>query len=100
MSKVKTILDEDDFRVDLELEGEYLFVHCHIKTWAPSVLKKLRLGFNELKQMAYLEGYDNLYTYTGNNRWCKLLDDNFKHISDITVLGQDYEVLGWGLKQD
>lgn len=96
MSQIKTILDNEDFKVTLELEGEdILFVHCDVFTWTPSVLRKLRLGFSELREMAHSQGYDALYTFTQNKRWCDLLDNSYELIDNINVLGQEFEVLKW-----
>ena len=96
MSKYKTIIDNEDFKVGLELEGDdILFVHCDVHKWSPSVIKRIRLGFQELRTIVTDGGYDTLYTYTQNRRWCDLVDKSYTFIANIEVSGESYEVLGW-----
>lgn len=88
----RTYKETDDFRIWLEDINDQLVVHVAIFNPTPSVLKQIKEGWAELMIDCYFEGYEDVFTYTKDNRI-------IKYIGNAKLIGQaeDYEVWKWEL---
>lgn len=90
----RTYIETDDYRIWLEDINDQLFVHVTIYNSTKSVIESIKEGWAELLIDAYFQGYEDVFTYTQDNRIIKLIGGAIK-------VGQheDYEVWKWELKQ-
>lgn len=88
----RTYKETDDFRIWLEDINDQLVVHVIIYNSTPSVLKQIKESWAELMIYCYFEGYEDVFTYTKDNRI-------IKYIGNAKMVGQaeDYEVWKWEL---
>ena len=88
----RTYKQTDDFRIWLEDINDQLVVHVIIYNSTPSVLKQIKESWAELMIDCYFQGYEDVFTYTKDNRIVK-------YIGNATMVGQgaDYEVWKWEL---
>jgi hypothetical protein len=95
---VKKVYEDEDFSVVLEEWSSILFLHCYVDNYSKSVKKKMLDIFEELKQACFYNGWEELYSYTPNGKFARMLPgaekiDSFKQ-GDV-----EYEVFEWVLKQ-
>lgn len=75
-----------------KIEGE-LHVHCNVKKWSPSVLKRLYVEFVMLRADAISDGYEEMFSISPNPKFCELFG------AESLGTYKDYEVMRWDLKQ-
>lgn len=90
----RTYIETDDYRIWLEDINDQMFVHVTIYNSTKNVIESIKEGWAELLIDAYFQGYEDVFTYTQDNRIIKLIGGAIK-------VGQheDYEVWKWELKQ-
>lgn len=90
----RTYYENDDFRIWLEDINDQLFVHVAIYNATPSVVKTIKERWAELMIDCWFDGYEDVFTYTKDNRI-------IKQIGGAEKIGQheDYEVWKWDLRQ-
>lgn len=94
----RIVYEDDDAKVVAEVIDGLLFCHCFVKEgMSRDTLRKWKRWWAILKEEFYIVGWDELYTYTPNIRWCKLLDKDFEHVGTIDRDGKQIEVLKWVL---
>lgn len=94
----KTYYEDDDFHVYLELIGEQLFVHVVIYKTSKEVIKRIKEKWEEVVVEAWFEGFEDLFTYTNDNRIINIIG-NAEKLGDHHINGKDYEVFKWELRQ-
>lgn len=96
----ETILyEDDDVKVGAQVVDGLLFCHCYAKRgMSRDTLRKWRRWWGILKEEAWISGFDDIFTYTPNLKWCKLLDNSYEHIDSIDSPNGKLEVLRWELK--
>lgn len=90
----RTYAETNNYRIWLEDINEQLFVHVTIYNSNKSVINQIKEGWAELMIDAYFQGYEDVFTYTKDNRIIKM-------IGGASKIGQheDYEVWKWELRQ-
>lgn len=88
----RTYKETDDFRIWLEDINEQLVVHVEIYNSTKSVIKQIKEGWAELLIDSYFDGYEDIFTYTTDNRIIKLIGGAEK-VGEY----EDYEVWKWDL---
>lgn len=90
--KRTTYYEDDDIRVFIEDIQDQMFVHVAIFNANKSVIEKVKEKWGEVVMKVYLDGYDNLFTYTKDNRIVNM-------IGGAERIGQykDFEVYKWEL---
>lgn len=92
-------IDNDYYRVVLEDCDSYLFVHVDVFKWSPSVLKMMKCDWEELKYDAYMNGYDNIFTYTQNMKYSKLIDNSILEAGNfVDPIEGEFTVGYWPLE--
>lgn len=88
-----TYYQDEDIKVYLEEINEQVFVHVAIYNFSKSVLNKIKAKWGEVVQKMYINGYEELFAYTKDNRIVKMIGYPEK-------IGQheEYEVWKWELK--
>lgn len=95
--QISLLYTGEDFISHAEYAGGFLFLHCEVKVWNKSTLKKIRRGVKMVQESALKRGYDKpLFTYTQNPRWVKLIGG--KYANEFDAEGKHYEVYKWELK--
>lgn len=67
MNDLFTYYKDEDVRIQFQNLGGYIFMHLDVYNWSPSVLKKLRKGFSELRVKFQEEKVDLVFA-TGDNQ--------------------------------
>ena len=90
----RTYYETDDYRIWMEDINDQLFIHVAIYNSTKTVVTEIKEKWAELMIDAYFNGYEDVFTYTQDNRIIKM-------IGGATNIGQynDYEVWKWELKQ-
>lgn len=96
MHQLVTLCETEDFLAKAEVIDNILFLHCDVKRNTVSSLKSVREGFSILKEEAYLHGWDEMYTYTQNGRWVRLIGGQYQQT--VIVNDKEYEVYKWEVK--
>lgn len=89
----KTYYQDEDFRVYLEYFSDQLFVHVHIHNFNRDVLKRIKEQWSLVMIDAFMEGFENVFAYTKDNRIIKMIGNAIY----IETAG-GYEVWKWELK--
>lgn len=95
--QTRTVYEDEDFSVVLEERCSILFLHCYVDNYSKSVKKKMLDVFEELKQAAFYNGWGELYSYTPNGKFARLLPGAEK-IDSFEEGGTEYEVFEWVLQ--
>lgn len=92
----ETIIDNDDYTVDLEYSYGCLFLHCDVHNISKSVFKRMINDWLDMEEALHAEGFDRVYavpqdkkgfiSYTGWDKFCT-----------VPHLGVDREVYVWEL---
>lgn len=90
MSKV--YYEDDDIRVWTENINDQAFIHVGIFNMTKGVLEKIKEKWGELIISLYFEGYENVFTYTKDNRIIKLIGG-----AEYVDSAKGYEVWKWDL---
>lgn len=96
MHRIGVLCETDSFVAKGEVYNNLLFLHCEVKKNTKSALKEILSGLEILKEEAYLAGWDEMYTYTQNPRWVRLLGGIY--LTEIVIDEKRYEVYKWELK--
>jgi len=84
--------------MELEYLDGCLFIHCDVESFSASSLKTMKLVWGWIKESAFMQGYDHIYTYTKNLKFALMVDGSGKVIDEFNLDDEDYEVIKWDLK--
>lgn len=84
--------EDNDIRVWTENINDQAFIHVGIFNMTKNVLGKIKEKWGELIISLYFEGYENVYTYTKDNRIIKLIGG-----AEYIDTAGEYEVWKWDL---
>lgn len=68
-----TYYEDDDIKVYLENMSDNVVIHVAIYNMSKAVLRKIRAKWGEVVQLAYYDGYENLFAYTKDPRIINLI---------------------------
>lgn len=90
----RTYYETNDYRIWMEDINDQLFIHVAIYNSTKSVMTEIKEKWAEFMIDAYFNGYEDVFTYTQDNRVVKM-------IGGAINVGQynDYEVWKWELRQ-
>ena len=90
------VWETDNYRVSIESEMGYAFLHCTVKHWSKSVLKELQGMIGPVLDWVYDQGYDGLHAYTENGKMARLIP-GAKKVSEFTRYNSDVhlDVFKW-----
>lgn len=88
----KTYYQNDDFKVYLENINDQVFIHVGIDKATKEVVSLIKQVFAEVVLKMYFLGYEELFTYTKDNRIVKMIG-GAKYLDSH----QGYEVWKWEL---
>ena len=88
--------NDDDINVDLQYLNGDLLLHCTVNgKYSKRVKEKLQEQFMVISELAYMEGFEEMFSYTQNLKFANL-------IYPCEVIGEvphsDYKVVRWDLK--
>lgn len=86
---------DDNFSLEYEVFNGCLLLHCEVKTWNASVLRRCYSVFSDLQKNAFLKGYEKLITVTPNPKFAKLFNGTM--VNEVEYGGEKYEVIEWDL---
>ena len=92
----KVFYEDDDCTVTLEELDGHLFVHVAVYEFNKAVLKKLKELWADIKNRAYMSGYDNIHTYTKDMRIVKFFK-GFVKLGEFDLPTGKFEVVQWEL---
>lgn len=94
---VKTILDTEHYEMKEEVLNGVLFYHIYVFDLTPSVYKKMKTKWEEVKHKAREQGWDAIHSYTQNHSFVRKFGG--VQIAKVTGLtGEEYGVYRWDLK--
>lgn len=88
----ETYYEDDDIKVYLENMNDNVVIHVAIYNMTKSVLRKIKAKWGEVVQLAYYDGYENLFAYTKDPRIINLIGG-----AEYVGEGDGYEVYRWDL---
>ncbi|AJT60717.1 hypothetical protein [Citrobacter phage CVT22] len=92
--QIAALYTGEDFISYAEYAGGFLFLHCEVKVWNKSTLKKIKEGIKLVKKYALTIGYDKpLFTYTQNPRWVKMIGGVYS--DEFDAEDKNYELWKW-----
>lgn len=97
-SIVETFYDDDDLKIEVELNNDILFAHALVKNSKLSSMKKLKQVWEIGKRYAWLNGFDCVHTYTSNTRFVEFLGGGEK-LDEVEFEGNKLGVYQWQLQQ-
>lgn len=92
MSRI-TIYEDEDFRVQGETLAGQFFIHVDAHNYSKSVRKKMDLVWKDIKEEAWLNGWDFIFSYNTNTKFAKLFGG--QKVIDDDLPG---EMCVWALK--
>lgn len=92
----KTYYEDDNFKVTLEELDAELFVHVQFFKFSLSILRTALKVWAEIKAKCYWLGYENIYTYTAEDRMQKFFPGS-KVAGEFSWIGKEFKVLQWEL---
>lgn len=95
-----TYFEDDDLKVTLEELDGNLMVHVTIYSFNREVYGKLLYLWGQIQERAYWQGYEEIYTYTLDNRVPGILQSDGEQIGVFQKDGHQYKVWKWDLKSD
>jgi hypothetical protein len=91
----KTIHEEAPFRLSYEEEQGELFIHVEIYEAKKSVLERILWEFAKFKAWAYFQGYEEIYSYTKDNRLFRIF--GAEEVGEFVLKNEKYKVGKWVL---
>lgn len=90
------VWENDDYRISMEECCGYVFLHCRVKNWSKSTLKKLVGMRPEVLKWSYENGFDGFYAYTHNSKMARMIP-GAKKVSEFVSSGTGLhlEVFKW-----
>ena len=75
--------------------------HLGVNKFNKNVLEQIKIVFEYLKDDIYLEGYDEIYTYTFEEGMLRMLKhfDGHEVMGEVTIGGVEQTVIKWDLEQ-
>ena len=65
-----------------EIEG-LLYVHVDVKQFSKVVVEYLQALWDQIQMDAWYSGYDDIFSYTKNSKFVKLIDKDFVYVADV-----------------
>lgn len=96
MSK-EVVYEDDDFALEEQIEQGVVFIHLLVYRFNKTVLKKMQGMFQVLKGTYKEDGYGEIFAFTPDPKFCRLIDPSAKTIESGVVRGKKMEVLVWDL---
>ena len=94
----ETYLEDEVGSVILEKLNGNLFVHIYVNVdLTPDVVRYMRSVWEMLQWDAYWSGFDDIFSYSENERFIKLMDKEFKpvkKIGHVTLFHKELEDYG------
>lgn len=97
MYKTATYYADDDFEMKVELYEGTPLVHLQLYRASKTIIDKVMQVWAEIKALAYMDGYEAIYTYTQDNRMFRIFGAT-KVPGSFNYKGKVYEVGKWELK--
>lgn len=89
--------EDEEVKVAYEEFKDMVFLHCEVKVWRLSVLKKLYRLFASLGDFLVKKGYKEMATLTPNPRFAKLFGGTTRQYLEVN--NEKVEYIVWELKQ-
>lgn len=89
--------DDSNIHIGYEEINGYLFVHVTFTTFSKEILTKLKKVWWEFQARAYFDGYEEIFTYTQDDRIIKLVG-GATEINDKELDRINYRMFKWELK--
>ncbi len=84
---------DDDFKICTKDTEEGRFVHCYVRRWNKGIMRRCAEVFCDVKDKAYEDGHDTIYTYTQNTKFALIAGGKYLH--SVEFKGKVYEVYSW-----
>lgn len=91
--EIEVIYKTSDYEVALENYQGSLFIHVEVFKNSLGTIRELKGKFEELKSLLVEVGYENLWAYSKNNKFCKLFG-----ATDKGSLDNGLNLYNWHLK--
>ena len=91
-----TYYEDEDFKLECNDVFNESYLHCEVKKWTLSSLKKVFRIFAQLLNEKEQEGVTRLVTVTPNPKFASLLGGS--HCETVKQEGIEYEVYQWVLR--
>lgn len=82
----------DDYNVSLELCAGYIFVHCSVINYKPSVHKRIKKLLSDLSDWCYNMGYSDIHAYIANPAFLLSVVPTAQYDMSFEHNGIEYEV--------
>lgn len=97
MSKLTVAYDDGNIVIRFEDLGGERCIHVDVDTITPSVVRRLKEVWEDIRVVCKREGYSYVRSYTQNKKFCKLATPCFNEEGILEHNGKEYEVLRWDL---
>lgn len=95
--KKATYYADSDFELTVEMYNGTPLIHLQLYRATKAVIDKVMKVWAEVKALAWMDGYEAIYTYTQDNRMFRIFGAE-KVPGTFNWKGQEYEVGKWELK--
>jgi hypothetical protein len=92
----KLFYSDEDVAFEYEEDGTRLALHCEVRRWSPSVLKKSYRVLGDFMNQKRKEGFDKMITITPNPKFAKIFGGT--SVGEVDYNEMKYEVVVWDLK--
>lgn len=93
----KEFYNDGDIIITLEEADGNLMAHVTINSASKASVEELLRQWNDIKHRAYWQGYEEIYTYSGEPRMFNLVRGG-QEVGEFEKDGQTYKVWKWELK--
>lgn len=93
----RTFFENDDYKIYLEEIQDNVFIHVAIYNPTPSNIKEIKKKWGDIVVRMYFLGYEDLYTYTKDNRIVKMIGGAILVAENVKFQNEEYEVWKWDL---
>lgn len=95
--EVEELLSTEHYEMKQEIVNGVLFYHIDVFDLTPSIYKKMKAEWENIKQRAKEDGHDAIHSYTQNHSFVKKFGGvQIAQVEDLT--GEIYGVYRWELK--
>lgn len=97
MSNSFTVYKDEDIKIYMEEEQGEMFVHMRMYRASRSIIEKALKVLAGIKAQMYWAGYENVYTYSADERLLNLLP-LWEPVGEFQKDGKTFKVVKWDLK--
>lgn len=93
----ETIIDNENYTVDLEYRYDTLFLHCDVHHYNKGILADMVRDWMDMEEALRNEGFEYVVAIPKKNGFVRYT--GWEHLDTVNYFGRDWGIYLWDLRQ-